>query len=163
VLAKPAETTPLVAHRAVQLMHEAGIPRAALQFLPGTGATVGAAITSDPRVAGVVFTGSTATAKRIDRAMAANLDPFAPLVAETGGINAMIVDSTALPEQAVRDIVASAFRSAGQRCSALRCLYLQEDVAPRAHHARRRHARTHPRRSVGGRHRRGPHHHRSRP
>jgi RHH-type proline utilization regulon transcriptional repressor/proline dehydrogenase/delta 1-pyrroline-5-carboxylate dehydrogenase len=82
-------------------------------------------------VAGVVFTGSTATAKRIDRAMAARLDPFAPLVAETGGLNAMVVDSTALPEQAVRDIVASAFRSAGQRCSALRCLYVQEDVADR--------------------------------
>ena len=131
VLAKPAETTPLIAHRATQLMHEAGIPRTALQLLPGTGATVGAALTSDPRVAGVVFTGSTATAKRIDRAMAAHLDPFAPLVAETGGINAMIVDSTALPEQAVRDIVASAFRSAGQRCSALRCLYVQEDVADR--------------------------------
>jgi RHH-type transcriptional regulator, proline utilization regulon repressor / proline dehydrogenase / delta 1-pyrroline-5-carboxylate dehydrogenase len=131
VLAKPAETTPLIAHRATELLHEAGIPRTALQFLPGTGATVGAAITSDPRVAGVVFTGSTATARRIDRAMATHLDPFAPLVAETGGINAMVVDSTALPEQAVRDIVASAFRSAGQRCSALRCLYLQEDVAPR--------------------------------
>jgi RHH-type transcriptional regulator, proline utilization regulon repressor / proline dehydrogenase / delta 1-pyrroline-5-carboxylate dehydrogenase len=131
VLAKPAEATPLVAHRAAELLHEAGVPRAALQFLPGTGATVGAAITSDPRVAGVVFTGSTATAKRIDRMMAAHLDPVAPLVAETGGINAMIVDSTALPEQAVRDILASAFRSAGQRCSALRCLYVQEDVAPR--------------------------------
>jgi RHH-type proline utilization regulon transcriptional repressor/proline dehydrogenase/delta 1-pyrroline-5-carboxylate dehydrogenase len=131
VVAKPAEATPLIAHRAVELMHEAGVPREALQFLPGTGATVGRAITSDPRVAGVVFTGSTATAKRIDRAMAATLDPFAPLVAETGGINAMIVDSTALPEQAVRDIVASAFRSAGQRCSALRCLYVQEDVADR--------------------------------
>jgi RHH-type proline utilization regulon transcriptional repressor/proline dehydrogenase/delta 1-pyrroline-5-carboxylate dehydrogenase len=131
VLAKPAEATPLIAHRAVELMHEAGIPRTALQFLPGTGATVGSAITSDPRVAGVIFTGSTATAKRIDRAMAAHLDPFAPLVAETGGLNAMVVDSTALPEQAVRDIVASAFRSAGQRCSALRCLYLQEDVADR--------------------------------
>jgi RHH-type transcriptional regulator, proline utilization regulon repressor / proline dehydrogenase / delta 1-pyrroline-5-carboxylate dehydrogenase len=131
VLAKPAEATPLIAHRAVALMHEAGIPRTALQFLPGTGAAVGTAITSDPRVAGVVFTGSTATAKRIDRAMAARLDPFAPLVAETGGLNAMVVDSTALPEQAVRDIVASAFRSAGQRCSALRCLYVQEDVADR--------------------------------
>jgi RHH-type proline utilization regulon transcriptional repressor/proline dehydrogenase/delta 1-pyrroline-5-carboxylate dehydrogenase len=131
VLAKPAEATPLIAHRAVELMHEAGSPRTALQFLPGAGASVGTAITSDPRVAGVVFTGSTATAKRIDRAMAAHLDPFAPLVAETGGLNAMIVDSTALPEQAVRDIVASAFRSAGQRCSALRCLYLQEDVADR--------------------------------
>jgi RHH-type transcriptional regulator, proline utilization regulon repressor / proline dehydrogenase / delta 1-pyrroline-5-carboxylate dehydrogenase len=131
VVAKPAEATPLIAARAVELMHEAGVPRTALQFLPGTGATVGRAITSDPRIAGVVFTGSTATAKAIDRAMAAGVDPFAPLVAETGGLNAMIVDSTALPEQAVRDIVASAFRSAGQRCSALRCVYVQQDVADR--------------------------------
>lgn len=130
VLAKPAAQTPVIAAMAVRLMHEAGVPRSALQFLPGDGATVGAALTSDPRVAGVVFTGSTATARRIRNAMAENLDPGAPLIAETGGLNAMIMDSTALPEQAVRDIVASAFRSAGQRCSALRCLYVQEDVAP---------------------------------
>ncbi|SDW62846.1 bifunctional proline dehydrogenase/L-glutamate gamma-semialdehyde dehydrogenase PutA [Celeribacter indicus] len=130
VLAKPAEQTPLVAFRAVELLHEAGVPREALQLLPGRGSTVGAALTADPRVAGVVFTGSTDTAKRIARSMADHLEPGTPLIAETGGLNAMIVDSTALPEQAVRDIVASSFQSAGQRCSALRCLYLQEDSAP---------------------------------
>lgn len=129
VIAKPAEATPLIAHRAVELMHDAGVPRGALQLLPGTGSTVGAVITSDPRVGGVCFTGSTATAQTINRAMAGNLAPSAPLIAETGGINAMIVDSTALPEQAVRDIIVSSFRSAGQRCSALRVLYLQEDIA----------------------------------
>ncbi|MAM62785.1 bifunctional proline dehydrogenase/L-glutamate gamma-semialdehyde dehydrogenase PutA [Maritimibacter sp. UBA3975] len=129
VIAKPAEQTPLVAAIAVRLLHEAGVPRAALQFLPGDGATVGVALTSDARVDGVVFTGSTDTAQIIRRAMAENLAPGAPLIAETGGLNAMIVDSTALPEQAVRDIVASAFQSAGQRCSALRCLYVQEDVS----------------------------------
>ncbi|MGP1357727.1 bifunctional proline dehydrogenase/L-glutamate gamma-semialdehyde dehydrogenase PutA, partial [Roseicyclus sp.] len=130
VLAKPAEATPLVAARAVALLHEAGVPRTALQVLPGTGAEVGAALTSCPRVSGVAFTGSTGTAQAIHRAMADHLDPAAPLIAETGGINAMVVDSTALPEQAVRDILASAFQSAGQRCSALRLLYLQEDIAP---------------------------------
>ncbi|WP_306117553.1 MULTISPECIES: bifunctional proline dehydrogenase/L-glutamate gamma-semialdehyde dehydrogenase PutA [unclassified Roseitalea] len=129
VIAKPAEATALMAHRAVELMHEAGVPRAALQLLPGTGGTVGAAITSDPRIDGVCFTGSTATAQAIHRAMAADIAPAAPLIAETGGINAMIVDSTALPEQAITDIVTSAFRSAGQRCSALRVLYVQEDIA----------------------------------
>jgi len=129
VLAKPAEQTPLIAAAAVKLLHRAGVPRSALQLLPGDGAVVGAALTSDPRVAGVVFTGSTETALTIRRAMAAHLDPGAPLVAETGGLNAMIVDSTALAEQAVRDILASAFQSAGQRCSALRCLYVQEDIA----------------------------------
>ncbi|SEO74672.1 L-proline dehydrogenase /delta-1-pyrroline-5-carboxylate dehydrogenase [Salinihabitans flavidus] len=128
VLAKPADQTPLIAHEAVKLMHEAGVPREALQFLPGAGSVVGAAITSDPRVNGVAFTGSTATAQRIRTAMAENLTPGAPLIAETGGINAMIVDSTALPEQAVQAIVESAFQSAGQRCSALRCLYVQEDI-----------------------------------
>ncbi len=128
VLAKPAEETPLVAARATALLHGAGVPRAALQLLPGDGA-VGAALTTDPRVQGVAFTGSTETAKIIDRAMAEHLAPDAPLVAETGGLNAMIVDSTALPEQAVRDVLISAFRSAGQRCSALRMLYIQEDVA----------------------------------
>jgi RHH-type transcriptional regulator, proline utilization regulon repressor / proline dehydrogenase / delta 1-pyrroline-5-carboxylate dehydrogenase len=130
VLAKPAEQTPLIAHFAVSLLHKAGVPAAALQFLPGDGATVGRALTSDPRVDGVAFTGSTETAKLIRRAMADNLAPGAPLVAETGGLNAMIVDSTALLEQAVRDVVASAFQSAGQRCSALRCLYVQKDIAP---------------------------------
>ena len=130
VLAKPAEQTCLIAARAVALMHEAGVPVAALQLLPGAG-EVGAMLTSDPRVAGVVFTGSTDVAKIIDRAMAEHLAPDAALIAETGGLNGMIVDSTALPEQAVRDILASAFQSAGQRCSALRVLYLQEDVALR--------------------------------
>ena len=130
VLAKPAEQTPLIAALAVRLLHQAGVPATALQFLPGDGGTVGAAITSDPGIAGVVFTGSTDTAQIIARAMADNLAPGTPLIAETGGLNAMIVDSTALPEQAVRDVVASSFRSAGQRCSALRVLYVQEDVAP---------------------------------
>ncbi|MFY0309435.1 bifunctional proline dehydrogenase/L-glutamate gamma-semialdehyde dehydrogenase PutA [Leisingera sp. D0M16] len=129
VLAKPADQTPLIAHRAVQLMHEAGVPRAAMQLVPGRGSVVGAAITSDPRVNGVAFTGSTATAMRIRKAMADNLQPGAPLIAETGGLNAMIVDSTALPEQAVQAVIESAFQSAGQRCSALRCLYLQDDIA----------------------------------
>lgn len=130
VLAKPAEQTPLIAAYAVGLLHEAGIPRAALQLLPGAGAVVGGALTSDPRVSGVCFTGSTATAQRVNRSLA-TANPVAPLIAETGGLNAMIVDSTALPEQAVRDILASAFQSAGQRCSALRLLYVQEDVADR--------------------------------
>ena len=111
-------------------MNAAGVPVPALQLLPGRGSVVGTAMTSDPRVAGVVFTGSTETAQTIARTMAANLEPGTPLIAETGGLNAMIVDSTALPEQAVRDIVNGAFRSAGQRCSALRCLYVQEDIAP---------------------------------
>lgn len=129
VIAKPAAQTPLIAFRAVELMHEAGIPRDILQFLPGEGSIVGAALAAEPRVAGVCFTGSLPTARRIDRAMAENLAPDAPLIAETGGLNAMIVDSTALPEQAVRDVLASAFQSAGQRCSALRILYVQEDIA----------------------------------
>jgi len=128
VLAKPAEQTPLIAHLAVTLMHKAGVPRVALQLLPGDG-RVGAALTADPRVAGVAFTGSTETALKIRRAMADTLTPGAPLIAETGGLNAMIVDSTALPEQAVQSIIESAFQSAGQRCSALRCLYVQDDIA----------------------------------
>lgn len=131
VLAKPAEQTPLIATHAVKLWHQAGIPPAALQLLPGPGARVGSTLVSDPRVAGVCFTGSTPTAKSINRAMARYGSPTAPLIAETGGINAMIVDSSALPEQAVRDIVASAFQSAGQRCSALRVLYVQDDIAPK--------------------------------
>ena len=131
VVAKPAEQTPLIAAKAVALMHEAGIPQAAIQLLPGDGPTVGGPLTSDPRIAGVCFTGSTEVAQIINRAMAANCAPEAPLVAETGGLNAMIVDSTALPEQAVRDILASSFQSAGQRCSALRMLYVQKDVAER--------------------------------
>jgi RHH-type proline utilization regulon transcriptional repressor/proline dehydrogenase/delta 1-pyrroline-5-carboxylate dehydrogenase len=131
VISKPAEQTPLIAARAVALMHQAGVPRAAIQLLPGDGPTVGAPLTSDPRVAGVCFTGSTEVARIINRAMAGKLDPRAPLIAETGGLNAMIVDSTALPEQAVRDIIASSFQSAGQRCSALRMLYVQKDIADR--------------------------------
>ncbi|WP_421864521.1 bifunctional proline dehydrogenase/L-glutamate gamma-semialdehyde dehydrogenase PutA [Motiliproteus sp.] len=129
VVAKPAPQTVLIAARAVELMHQAGIPRDALQLLPGDGAEVGGAMTSDPRVDGVCFTGSTATAQLINRSMADKLSPSAPLIAETGGLNAMIVDSTALPEQVVRDVLASAFQSAGQRCSALRMLYIQEDIA----------------------------------
>ncbi|NIZ60019.1 bifunctional proline dehydrogenase/L-glutamate gamma-semialdehyde dehydrogenase [Sedimentitalea sp. CY04] len=128
VLAKPAEQTPLIAYRAISLLHEAGIPRSALQLLPG-GGSVGASLTSDKRVSGIAFTGSTATALKIRASMADNLRPGTPLIAETGGLNAMIVDSTALPEQAVQSIVESAFQSAGQRCSALRCLYLQDDIA----------------------------------
>ncbi len=130
VLAKPAEQTPLIAHEWVALMHQAGVPADVLQLLCGTGATVGAALTADARVAGVCFTGSGVTAKRIAQSMAAHLAPDAMLIAETGGLNAMIVDSSALPEQVVRDVMASSFQSAGQRCSALRILYVQEDIAP---------------------------------
>ncbi|MGZ2257545.1 bifunctional proline dehydrogenase/L-glutamate gamma-semialdehyde dehydrogenase PutA [Roseobacter sp. A03A-229] len=128
VLAKPAEQTPLAAFLAVSILHEAGVPRSALQLLPG-GGDIGARLTADPRVGGVAFTGSTATALRIRASMAENCAPGTPLIAETGGLNAMIVDSTALPEQAVQSIIESAFQSAGQRCSALRCLYVQEDIA----------------------------------
>ncbi|MBM3614861.1 MAG: bifunctional proline dehydrogenase/L-glutamate gamma-semialdehyde dehydrogenase PutA [Alphaproteobacteria bacterium] len=128
VIAKPAEQTPLIAHLAVTLLHQAGVPTSALQLLPGDG-QLGAALTRDPRIGGVAFTGSTEVALLIRAAMAEHANPTAPLIAETGGLNAMMVDSTALPEQAVRDVLASSFQSAGQRCSALRCLYLQEDVA----------------------------------
>jgi RHH-type proline utilization regulon transcriptional repressor/proline dehydrogenase/delta 1-pyrroline-5-carboxylate dehydrogenase len=127
VLAKPAEQTCLLAHRAAQLMHEAGVPAGALQLLPGAG-DVGAALTRQARIDGVAFTGSVETAQTIRRAMARNAAPGTPLIAETGGLNAMVVDSTALPEHAIRDILQSAFQSAGQRCSALRCLYVQNDV-----------------------------------
>ncbi|MGF1475524.1 MAG: bifunctional proline dehydrogenase/L-glutamate gamma-semialdehyde dehydrogenase PutA [Geminicoccaceae bacterium] len=130
-IAKPAEQTPLIAARAVGLLHEAGVIEDTLILVPGSGAEVGAALVSDKRSKGVCFTGSTETARLIDQAMAKKGDPTAPLVAETGGLNAMIVDSTALPEQAVRDIVVSAFQSAGQRCSALRILCVQADVANR--------------------------------
>jgi RHH-type proline utilization regulon transcriptional repressor/proline dehydrogenase/delta 1-pyrroline-5-carboxylate dehydrogenase len=130
VLAKPAEQTPLVGAAAIALLRRAGIPPAALQFLPGRGETVGAALTADPRVAGVLFTGSTEVARTINRTLAARADdPL--LIAETGGQNAMIVDSSALPEQVVADAVSSAFDSAGQRCSALRVLCLQTDIAER--------------------------------
>ncbi len=131
VLAKPAEQTPLVAGRAVELLHEAGIPREALQFLPGDGTTVGAQLSNHPGIDGVAFTGSTETARLINQSLANRDAPLAALVAETGGQNAMLVDSSALPEQVVRDVIGSAFLSAGQRCSALRVLFLQEDVADR--------------------------------
>jgi RHH-type proline utilization regulon transcriptional repressor/proline dehydrogenase/delta 1-pyrroline-5-carboxylate dehydrogenase len=128
VLAKPAEQTPLVARHAVALAHRAGIPAAALQLLPGRGETVGAALVADPRIAGVMFTGSTAVARLINRQLALR-DDNPVLIAETGGLNAMIVDSTAQPEQVVADVLSSAFDSAGQRCSALRILCLQADIA----------------------------------
>jgi RHH-type proline utilization regulon transcriptional repressor/proline dehydrogenase/delta 1-pyrroline-5-carboxylate dehydrogenase len=130
VVAKPAEQTPLIAALAVALLHEAGVPKTALHLLPGDG-KVGASLVAHPQVAGVVFTGSTETGRAINRALAARDGPIVPLIAETGGINAMIVDATALPEQVSDDVVASAFRSAGQRCSALRLLCLQADVADR--------------------------------
>ncbi|MEQ1944274.1 bifunctional proline dehydrogenase/L-glutamate gamma-semialdehyde dehydrogenase PutA [Mesorhizobium sp. VNQ89] len=128
VIAKPAEQTPLIAARAVTLLREAGIPEDVIQLLPGDGPNVGAPLTADPRISGVCFTGSTDVAKAIERQLANTAAPDAMLIAETGGLNAMIVDSTALPEQAVRDILASAFQSAGQRCSALRIIYVQKDV-----------------------------------
>ncbi|AWL11034.1 Proline dehydrogenase [Saliniradius amylolyticus] len=131
VIAKPAEQTSLLAYRAVQLMHEAGIPKDVLQFLPGKGAVVGGVLSSDDRISGVCFTGSTVTAKNINRSLAERDGAIATLIAETGGQNAMIIDSTALPEQVMTDVVHSAFTSAGQRCSALRVLYVQEDVAER--------------------------------
>jgi RHH-type proline utilization regulon transcriptional repressor/proline dehydrogenase/delta 1-pyrroline-5-carboxylate dehydrogenase len=130
VLAKPAEQTPLIASAAVALLHRAGVPAAALQLLPGRGETIGAALVADARIAGVLFTGSTAVARGINRVLASRRDDPV-LVAETGGQNAMIVDSSALPEQVVTDAVASAFDSAGQRCSALRVLCLQSDIAER--------------------------------
>ncbi len=132
VLAKPAEQTPLIAYRAVELFLEAGTPRAALQLLPGRGEVVGAALTADGRIKGVIFTGSTEVAQLINRTLAKRAEKEGidiPLVAETGGQNALIVDSSALPEQVVQDVLSSAFDSAGQRCSALRVLFLQEDIA----------------------------------
>jgi len=130
VVAKPAEQTPLIAAEAIRLLHAAGVPASALHLLPGDGA-IGAALAAHPGVAGVVFTGSTEVARSINRALAAKDGPIVPLIAETGGINAMIVDATALPEQVADDVVTSAFRSAGQRCSALRLLLVQDDVADR--------------------------------
>ncbi|MDH7454557.1 bifunctional proline dehydrogenase/L-glutamate gamma-semialdehyde dehydrogenase PutA [Luteimonas composti] len=129
VIAKPAEQTTLVGWHAVQLLHEAGIPTDVLQYVPGDGASVGAALTADPRVAGVAFTGSTDTARAINRAMAARDAAIGVLIAETGGQNALIADSSALPEQLVKDALASAFTSAGQRCSAARVLFVQADIA----------------------------------
>ncbi|MGQ0833719.1 MAG: bifunctional proline dehydrogenase/L-glutamate gamma-semialdehyde dehydrogenase PutA [Gammaproteobacteria bacterium] len=131
VLAKPAEQTPLTAARAVELLHEAGVPGEVLHFLPGRGGELGPVLTRDARLAGVAFTGSTDTARLIERGLAARAGPIATLIAETGGLNAMIVDSSALPEQVVLDAIASGFNSAGQRCSALRVLLLQEEIAQR--------------------------------
>jgi RHH-type transcriptional regulator, proline utilization regulon repressor / proline dehydrogenase / delta 1-pyrroline-5-carboxylate dehydrogenase len=130
VVAKPAEQTPLIAAEAIALLHEAGVPAFALHLVPGDG-RIGAALAAHPDVAGIVFTGSTEVARSINRALAAKDGPIVPLIAETGGINAMIVDATALPEQVADDVVTSAFRSAGQRCSALRLLFVQDDVADR--------------------------------
>jgi RHH-type transcriptional regulator, proline utilization regulon repressor / proline dehydrogenase / delta 1-pyrroline-5-carboxylate dehydrogenase len=130
VVAKPAEQTPLVAAEAVRLLHESGVPASALHLVPGDG-SIGALLVAHRDVSGVVFTGSTEVARSINRALAAKDGPIVPLIAETGGINAMIVDATALPEQVADGVVTSAFRSAGQRCSALRLLFVQDDVADR--------------------------------
>ena len=130
VVAKPAEQTPLIAFEAVRLLHEAGVPSSALHLLPGNGG-IGAALVAHRDTVGVVFTGSTDVARSINRALAAKDGPIVPLIAETGGVNAMIVDATALPEQVADDVIASAFRSAGQRCSALRLLFVQDEVADR--------------------------------
>ena len=129
VIAKPAGQTPLIAALAVELMHQAGIPKDIVQLAPGSGRVVGGTLTAHPLLAGVVFTGSTDTARTINRTLAERDGPIIPFVAETGGQNAMIVDSSALPEQVTRDVISSAFQSAGQRCSALRVLFVQEDVA----------------------------------
>ena len=131
VIAKPARQTPLVAFQVVRLLHEAGVPEAVLHLLPGSGARIGGRLLADPRIAGVAFTGSTETAWDIQQRLAARRGPIVPLIAETGGQNVMIVDSSALPEQVVADVIASAFNSAGQRCSALRALFLQEEIADR--------------------------------
>jgi RHH-type proline utilization regulon transcriptional repressor/proline dehydrogenase/delta 1-pyrroline-5-carboxylate dehydrogenase len=131
VVAKPAEQTPLTAAHATGLLLQAGLPPEVLQFVPGDGATVGAALTRDPRLAGIVFTGSTETARLIERSMAARPGAIGTLIAETGGLNVMLADSSALAEQLVLDVVQSGFNSAGQRCSALRILLVQEEIAPR--------------------------------
>ncbi len=131
VVAKPAEQTVLIADLAVRLLHQAGIPIEALQCVPGDGARVGAALVKHPGVTGVAFTGSTATAQLINRTLAGRDAPIATLIAETGGMNAMIADSSCLPEQLVNDVISSAFHSAGQRCSAMRILFLQHDIADR--------------------------------
>jgi RHH-type proline utilization regulon transcriptional repressor/proline dehydrogenase/delta 1-pyrroline-5-carboxylate dehydrogenase len=131
VIAKPAEQTPLIAFKAVEILHKAGIPKDVLQLLIGSGRVVGAKLVSDPRIAGVMFTGSTETAKFIEQSLAQRKGPIALFIAETGGQNAMIVDSSALAEQTVMDIATSAFNSAGQRCSALRVLFVQEEIAPK--------------------------------
>ncbi|HEY7749773.1 MAG TPA: bifunctional proline dehydrogenase/L-glutamate gamma-semialdehyde dehydrogenase PutA [Aestuariivirgaceae bacterium] len=131
VISKPAEQTPLVAFEAVKQFHKSGVPKAALQFLPGEGSRVGGRLTGNPRISGVAFTGSNETAALINQSLAAREGPIIPFIAETGGMNAMIVDSSALPEQAVRDVISSAFDSAGQRCSAARILFVQDDIAGR--------------------------------
>ena len=131
VVAKPAEQTPIIAFEAVKLLLEAGMPKDAIALLPGRGEIIGAQLVADLRVAGVVFTGGTSTAQAINRSLAARSGPIIPFIAETGGLNAMIADSSALPEQIVNDVVASAFNSAGQRCSALRILCVQKDIFPR--------------------------------
>ncbi|MEJ2275152.1 MAG: bifunctional proline dehydrogenase/L-glutamate gamma-semialdehyde dehydrogenase PutA [Woeseiaceae bacterium] len=131
VLAKPAAPTPLVAYRAIQLLHEAGVPPDVLHFVPGSGSLIGGRAVADPRVAGVVFTGSTGVARTINQTLAKRDGPIGTLIAETGGQNAMFVDSSALPEQVVHDSIFSAFNSAGQRCSALRLLCVQEETEPR--------------------------------
>ena len=131
VIAKPAEQTPLVAAEMVRLLHDCGVPGDVLHLLPGRGSKIGPVLTGDPRVAGVAFTGSTETARLINRSLAAHDGPLPVLIAETGGQNAMLVDSSALPEQVVNDAITSAFNAAGQRCSALRVLFVQEDIAPR--------------------------------
>jgi RHH-type proline utilization regulon transcriptional repressor/proline dehydrogenase/delta 1-pyrroline-5-carboxylate dehydrogenase len=129
VIAKPAEQTPLIAAAAVRILHRAGVPQDVLHLLPGDGPGVGAPLIADPRIAGVAFTGSVETAKLINRKLAERDGPILPFIAETGGQNAMIVDSSALPEQVAADVLYSAFASAGQRCSALRVLFVQNDVA----------------------------------
>jgi RHH-type proline utilization regulon transcriptional repressor/proline dehydrogenase/delta 1-pyrroline-5-carboxylate dehydrogenase len=129
VIAKPAGQTPLIGALAIDLMHQAGVPKHIVQLAPGSGRVVGNTLTEHPLIAGVVFTGSTETARMINRTLAERDGPIIPFVAETGGQNAMIVDSSALPEQVTRDVISSAFQSAGQRCSALRVLFIQEDVA----------------------------------
>jgi RHH-type proline utilization regulon transcriptional repressor/proline dehydrogenase/delta 1-pyrroline-5-carboxylate dehydrogenase len=131
VVAKPAEQTPLAAAAAIRHLLAAGIPGDVLHLLPGSGEAIGGALVADPRIAGVAVTGSTDTARAINLALAQRPGPIVPLIAETGGQNAMIVDSSALPEQVVADALISAFDSAGQRCSALRLLYVQDDIAPR--------------------------------
>ncbi len=131
VVAKPAPATPLIAHAMTRLLHEAGVPAAVLQLTPADGPAFGEVALTHPALAGVAFTGSTATAATINRTLAHRDGPIVPLIAETGGVNAMVVDATALPEQVVDDAMTSAFTSAGQRCSALRVLYLQEEIADR--------------------------------
>lgn len=129
VLAKPAEQTPIIAYEAVKILHEAGVPKDVLHLIPGDGAYLGKTLIPDNRVAGVAFTGSTQTAQIINKMLASRNGPIVPLIAETGGLNAMIVDSSALLEQVTMDVLLSAFRSSGQRCSALRVLFIQEDIA----------------------------------